>query len=149
MTRVGYLGRSLLLVSVGCVSWTGCGSEQPTYPVTGTVKFTDGKPLTAGTIEFESVTAKPPVTARSRISPDGSFELGTFGKADGALPGRHRIAIIPRDGMNAIGSKEERPGIIGRPELHPKYRRLKASGLEEVVAERDNHFEFVVEYDDR
>ncbi len=149
MMKTGNFGRSILLVSVGLFSWTGCGSDQPTYPVTGTVHYTDGKPLKAGTIEFESITAKPPVTARSPIGLDGSFTLRTFDKADGALPGRHRVAIIPSDGMNAVGSKEERPGIIQRPDLHPKYRRLTTSGLEEVVAETDNRFEFVVEYADR
>ncbi|MCH2183428.1 MAG: hypothetical protein MK108_15625 [Mariniblastus sp.] len=71
-------------------------------------------------IEFESVIAKPPVTARSRIDPDGSFGLGTFHKADGALPVACQIASIPSEGMNAIGGQEERPGSMGRPELHPK-----------------------------
>ena len=65
----------------------------PTYKTTGKVLFSDGKLLEGGTIVFESV--DHPVTARSVIGLDGTFTLSTYGKGDGAVAGKHRVAISP------------------------------------------------------
>lgn len=140
MLRVYSLWIVFALVSAGC------NSEQTIFPVTGTVKFSDGIPLTSGKIEFETQEVHPAVTAIGTIQPDGSFTLTTYDKHDGALLGKHKIAVIPFDGMSPTGRKVERPELLEKSKLHPKYKRLKTSGLDAIVEPKDNKFDFVVEY---
>lgn len=64
------------------------------FPVGGVVQFGDGsaaKELAGGAVVFESADQK--TVARGRIKADGTFELGTFGEKDGALPGDYRILV--------------------------------------------------------
>ncbi len=66
------------ICNVGCSD-----SGRKTYPVRGIVRFPDGKVLREGSVEFEIVGRKPPVTATGVIGPDGSFVLGTYALDDG------------------------------------------------------------------
>ncbi len=119
---------------------TGCGrgDRLPTYKTTGSVLFSDGKPLEGGTIVFESV--DHPVTARSGIELDGTLTLSTYGKGDGAVAGSHRVAISPAMNMAIDRDEVRTPRVI-----HPRYTDIDESGLEfEVNAEGPNEFEIEV-----
>ncbi|MBD16580.1 MAG: hypothetical protein CMJ72_15710 [Planctomycetaceae bacterium] len=114
----------------------GCGDDgRPArYPVSGTLKSTDGSPLAHSTIMFRSVEGN--LIARARVFPDASFQLTTFDKYDGAVAGTHRVQIMPF--QNADGS-------FGIP-LKRKYLKYDTSELEyEVSSEEDNQFDIVVE----
>ena len=83
-----------------CAIWfAGCGSatEQATsllkpVPVKGSVLY-KGKPMTGGTVRFEPEDGGR--EASGNIEPDGSFTLTTFQSADGAVAGKHRVAVDP------------------------------------------------------
>lgn len=77
----------------------GCGgsTEQAAtllkpVPVKGSVLY-KGKPLTGGTVRFEPEDGGR--EASGNIEPDGTFTLTTFQAADGAVAGKHRVAVDP------------------------------------------------------
>jgi len=88
---------ALLVIS----ALAGCGPAQiDTYPVSGTVKFSDGQPVRSGTVELQSI--EYGTTATGTIRSDGTFQLGTYTPVDGAAAGQHRaiiIQLIIGDGM--------------------------------------------------
>jgi hypothetical protein len=126
------------------VFFAGCsGGSNNTSPVSGIVRFPDGKLLREGTIEFELASEENAATATGEIGPDGSFVLGTFAAADGAIPGKHRVAVICDV---VIGNGAERPGMIAKTKLDPKFRDFGTSGLEFVVQKSSNNFIVEVTY---
>ncbi len=128
----------LCLIAVG-----GCGGPPKTYPVQGLVVYPDGKPVKRGTVEFEVIGQKKPITATGEIAADGSFQLGTYAANDGAIAGEHRAAVIVD---YDIGTGVERPDELPPPELHPKYRAFKTSDLKFTVEPRLNNILIKVEY---
>lgn len=122
----------------------GCSdSTRDTYPVRGIVRFPDGRLLRDGSVEFEIIGRKTPVTATGGIGPDGSFVLGTYEADDGALVGKHRVVVIAD---YVIGNGAERPGLIPEPELHPKYRSYRTSNLVHEVKPATNNIVIEVDY---
>ena len=87
---------------------------------------------------FESV--DHPLTARSVIDLDGTFTLSTYDPGDGAVAGKHRVAIIPPMNMAVDRDEVRAPRVI-----HPRYADIDESGLEfEVKSEEPNEFEIKV-----
>ena len=128
-----------------CIGCIGCsGGPNSTYPVRGLVRFTDGKLLREGTVEFELISDAESVTATGEIQPDGSFTLGTFDVNDGAIAGSHRAVVISDV---EIGNGAERPGIIAKSKLHQKYRQFRTSGLKFEVKSGRNDIVIEVEYE--
>lgn len=127
-------GALVILTAAGC----GTDGQLPTYRVTGKVMFPNGNALEGGTIIFESV--DHPVSARSAIELDGTFRLGTYEEDDGAVAGKHRVAITPPMDMS-VDRDQVRPKRL----LHPRYSDMEASGLEfEVKEDGPNEFEVQV-----
>jgi hypothetical protein len=84
---------ALCVASYVLCTLAGCGDSRPaTYPVQGTVKFTDGDPVPVGIVEFRAKTTGE--KARGKLDPHGRFSLKTFGDKDGALPGEHQVVVI-------------------------------------------------------
>ncbi|WP_254513425.1 hypothetical protein [Anatilimnocola floriformis] len=110
---------------------TGCDNKVKTYPVTGTVKFTDGKPLAGGTVEFRSVNSDvaKQVNARGEIGADGKYQLTTFNPNDGAIAGEHQVCVFPpsRDTPGNFSS-EPPPSPLQR-----KFLAYETSGLKYTV----------------
>ena len=104
--------------------------------------FADGEKLTSGSVEFETIGVKKPVSSTGVITADGTFQLGTFGPNDGVPLGRHRAVVISDF---QIGTGHERPGLIPDATLDPRYRDFKTSGLEFEVNSGENTFEILVE----
>lgn len=68
----------------------GCGRVRPTtVRVRGTVHL-DGEPVPGAAVLFQPT---PGVPARAITADDGTFELTTFSPGDGAIVGRHRVAV--------------------------------------------------------
>lgn len=131
----------LLLLTLGLTA--GCGGQPTAYLVHGTVMFTDGKPLTRGTVEFEAMNQNKPITSSGEIAKDGTFRLGTYAPNDGAIAGEHRVAVISD---YEIGTGVERPGELPPPQLHPKFRSFKTSGLKFTIKPRMNNILVEVDY---
>lgn len=135
--------QSLLFVALLGSIAAGCSDGNPaTYPVHGSVRFADGKPLTKGTVEFEVMDHEMAITATGEISEEGTFQLGTFESDDGAIAGRHRAVVVAD---HQIGTGAERPGLLPVL-LHPRFRDFDTSGLEFEVKPEDNEFTISVEY---
>ena len=133
-----------LCIALLIVALSGCSDGKPRrYPVQGKVTFPDGKVLTRGTVEFQSIGQSPPSTATGSIQPDGSFELETATAKDGAIPGRHRVVVV---GDDEISTSEERPWKLSKSLVHPRHARFKTSGLEVVVEPKRNAIVIQVEY---
>ena len=122
---------------------SGCDSKPETYLVHGMVVYPDGKPLTEGTVEFEALDLKKPITASAEINEDGTFQLGTYEARDGAIAGKHRAAIIAN---YEIGTGVERPGLIPPPVLDPKFSDFKTSPLQFEVKPAPNNILVEVDY---
>lgn len=122
----------------------GCGGGPAVYPVSGTVKFPDGRPLAQGWVEFRPFHAEPTHSARGQIASDGRFQLTTFTPNDGALPGKHRVLLVPPEPTGAveIGEGGAFPQVIDR-----RFRSFETSGLEFTVTqdEASNHFDIVAQ----
>lgn len=139
MLRLRIFG--FLMLPLGLAA--GCGGPPKTYLVHGTVVFPDGKPLTRGTVEFEATGQTRPITASGEIAKDGTFQLGTFAVNDGAIAGEHRVAVISD---YEIGTGVERPGELPPPQLDPKFRSFKTSGLKFTIKPRMNNILVEVDY---
>ena len=120
-----------------CVGMVGCSSApEETYPVEGTVTL-DGKPLEGGSVLFLQTTSSESdknYTARGKIDSEGHYELSTFGKNDGAVAGKFRVAVM--SGYEPTGEaggppppKKDVPGI---------YRNPDTSGLQFEVEPKTN-----------
>ena len=94
----------------------------------------DGSPLKGGLVRFEPSSPGPPSScygAQGTIGADGYYRLTTFTANDGAIPGMHRVVVLP-------GPETSTPS--GR-EIPSKYYSLAGSGLEFEVKPRDNRID--------
>ena len=125
----------MVLVAMTLAVLGGCGSDRlPTYPVSGTVSLADGTSLEYGLVEFRSVDGETTISARGYIQADGSFELSTYEKGDGAVAGEHRAIVVPPPPAELI------PGYID-----PKYRHFDRSELKFVVTKDRNTNRYEIE----
>jgi hypothetical protein len=121
---------SIVLVAPLFISAGGCGSSgasqaAPTVPVKGKVTY-KGTPLTKGVVTFEPRNSGRPATGE--IGPDGTFELTTLQKGDGAVPGKHRVSV---SGTGPSVKKEVVP---------VKYNDVNTSKIEvEVTADKSDY----------
>ena len=105
MSREG----SLLLAFVLLIA-TGCGPSGPappkTYQVRGKVLFqTDGKPLSAGLVEFQSTTDAN-LNGRGELNQEGEYIVQSiFGrtKLEGLAEGTYRVTVVPPQGPDQTG----------------------------------------------
>ena len=116
----------------------GCGPRQRFESVSGTVVFTDGRPVAGGVVEFDPVDAsgRP---ARSAIGPDGRFSLKS-GAVAGAMAGRYRVAVVQV--LLDAGAAPRH----GHTRVHQRFGRFETSGIiVEVAAGVPNEPQIVVE----
>lgn len=113
----------LLLHATFC----GCGQRLPTYRVSGVVQFSDGRPVRSGTVELESVAHG--TAATGTIQRDGTFVLGTYRAADGAVAGEHRAIVVQL--IVNDGSIQHTTDHGGR--VPPRYGDYASSPLKVIV----------------
>lgn len=100
----------------------GCGTAK-TVPVNGKVQFKDGKDgssLAGYVISLESTEQN--VSGSGEVQADGTFRISTYGDNDGAVPGKHRVAITPPLPLP--------DAVPPAPLIDKKYDSLDTSGLE-------------------
>ena len=109
-----------VIVVVVLLGLAGCGGPR-LYPVQGKVVWENGaaaRELEGGLVVCES--ADGGVSARGDIQKDGSFHLSTNKPGDGALPGKHRVAVV-----------ENKPGEPPPPPIIDRaFFSVETSGLE-------------------
>src|SRR5262245_6778575 len=118
---------SAVVVAVALLGLAGCGGPR-LYPVHGKVVWEDGaeaRELAGGLVICESANG---VGARGDIEKDGSFRLSTYKPGDGALPGKHRVAVVE------YGPREPAPPPI----IDRALSSLATSGLEINVEPKAN-----------
>lgn len=121
-----------LLPAILCA---GCGPHGPAVaPVKGKVVL-DGRPLAVGIVNTLPSAGRG---AHGEIQADGSFQLHTFAKNDGALVGLHKVSVAAYDGSG--GKTPESPYgklLVPKRYLNPETSELKidvqTSGNDEVV----------------
>jgi hypothetical protein len=119
----------------------GCSGRDPNLPevarVKGIVMF-EGKPLPEGEVHFvpEDPQANP---ASGMINEDGTFELSTYERYDGATVGKHKVTInIP---PHLDGSIPDPPIQLPKRYGNPDETPLSV----EVESRKTNEFELTIE----
>ena len=132
MRGVESFERVSLLLLVALVA--GCSNDRlPTYAVQGQVVFSDGSPVRTGSIELKSV--QHSVQARGDIASDGSFQLTTFEKNDGAVEGVHKCVVVQLVMVEELANfKPSTEGVVD-----PRFGSYSASGLKCSVSNSDDN----------
>jgi hypothetical protein len=141
MTRIPAItsGRPLafgrwLVVCIAAVVLVGCG-RRDLHPVSGTVRFPDGAPLTTGRV----VAVYPPPAAYGGwgyIKHDGTFTLGSFTPTDGVRAGTVQVAITFAYDDDGVGNP--------KPLVHKRFESPDTSGLSFEIP-RQTTWDIVVE----
>lgn len=105
----------------------GCGGSK-TYPLNGTVFFTGGTEPAKELFGY-SITLEPESpdsdgkknSGSGLIAADGTFKISTFEQNDGAVPGKHKVAITP--------PVQNGDGPAAKPLIPVRYGDLGTSGL--------------------
>jgi hypothetical protein len=124
---------SWLLLCALCLLPTGCGSSKfpKTVPVSGRVTF-QGKPLAGGTVAFLPVNGSEGQSSRpvaGEIGPDGGYQLSSFRKGDGAMPGQYHVTV---ESYSSIPTRSEpnKPYVRRIPQ---RYGKPAESGLSATI----------------
>ena len=86
---------------------SGCDSQPETFLVHGIVVYPDGKPLTEGTIEFETLDQKRPITASGEINDDGTIFAAAAGLVNSAALARIHAGSNWPVGLLALGARDD------------------------------------------
>jgi hypothetical protein len=130
-----------LLLFAATLLLPGCRDDGriPTYPAGGTVKVSGGRPLAGGAILCESPHG---LAARAVIEDDGTFRLGTYEQSDGAVEGKHRVAIRPPTPDDFDPDAAPAAPLL----IDQRYLTMDTSGIEfNVTAAGPNQFQIDLE----
>lgn len=140
------LGHFALVLSAILVA--GCGGENlnrpPVYKVSGKVTL-QGSPVAGADITFVNKEANR--SSFGRTNQAGEYQLSTFGANDGALEGKHDVAIMkiapiaPTAALPDVESQEYQPPGVGestlpeapKSEIPEQYGNAATSGLLGIV----------------
>lgn len=161
-----YVGRMAVVLSglaVAAIVLGGAcnrGASKPkTYPVTGTVTF-NGQAVPGATVNFTpKEPAAPgqsgPQAASAVTDEQGKYQIGTFAKGDGALPGEYLVSVTKYEGGGPTGgggSEEDyRPPLPGEEApvpknvLPPQYANPNTSGLSVKVEAKANTYDITLQ----
>ena len=131
---------ALTLLLIQLASFAGCDQQATVGRVSGIVRL-DGKPLTTGAVRFVPAAGR---AASGKIQADGTFTLGTYGESDGALMGKHQVAILAfeatRPGQRTEGGRP--PAAVTKPLVPERYMAPGTSGLTFEVKPGHNQADF-------
>jgi hypothetical protein len=122
--------RSLPTILVACIAASGCSKAPEFVSVRGQVLYKD-KPLNSGVVMFQPENGPP---ARGNIQSDGTFELATLGKAEGARIGSNKVRIASRGPGKANAGEV----ALGSSEIPERYNDVSTSGLTVEVKSTGN-----------
>jgi hypothetical protein len=130
-TVVGFL--LALAIAAGCNS----SNNPQTYPVKGKVTYR-GQPVTSGMVLLTPEAKGNAATGN--LATGGVFQLTTFEKNDGAVPGKYHVAIqvFPAEGAGLPGAEFGNK----KPPIPPKYMSDSTSGLTAEITAGENALDF-------
>jgi hypothetical protein len=134
-----WLATSCVAVSA-LLALAGCDSDSKVGSVRGVVRL-DGKPLATGTVRFLPKAGR---AATGKIRSDGTYRLGTYGESDGALIGKHEVAIIALE-IGPVPTRTEGgrpPATPTKPLVPRRYMSPGSSGLTFDVQPGNNQADF-------
>lgn len=137
--RRGLMGILLLATTV---LGTGCGTngQHPTAKVHGIVTL-NGDPLEFGSILFMPEGNFP--SAEGTIKEDGTYDMGTYAAADGAVLGKHTVIINARVASGGSLPEDAVKGAAGTVSAIPeRYGDPSKSGLIAEVQSGANEIDF-------
>jgi len=130
----------VLLFAIILLVVSGCSGKSI---VKGTVKFSDGEPLTSGSVFFQDAAGMHQFFGV--IQEDGSFTLGEFRDGDGIPPGQYTAWVA---GVNIDDyGLDENERIWRRVEIimDRTFESPRTSGLSFDISGRNNIIEITVE----
>ena len=148
----------ILLLASGC----NRGPARPkTYPVTGVVTW-QGQPVPGATVTFSPKTPpepgqEGPQGATGITDEQGRYQLGTFARGDGAIPGDYYVTVAKYENQGGVASgtatSEEEytppdpnaPPPIPKNLLPERYANVQSSGLTFTVEAKNNTFDITLE----
>ena len=139
--RATRLGLSVVLVLVGVVGCNAKPGTAPTLKVTGTVTY-NGEPVEGASVAFIPENGRP---ASGTTDASGKFTLSTFESGDGAVPGKHTVAISeqPDESEPMPGTPEAENWQPSEARFPEKYSDAKQSGFTaQVELGKTNEFTF-------
>jgi hypothetical protein len=108
---------------LGSLLLVGCdeGWQAETYPVAGKVLI-NGQPAAEAVVELHSVGTQPD-SRNSRpwgvVQPDGTYQLTTYGKDDGAPPGEYAVTLRWPSDLSSPSHFDRLAGAFDSPETAP------------------------------
>ena len=122
---------------------SGCGSGNPeTFKATGKVTY-NGQPVTNGVVQLMPEGGGN--SAVGNLQPDGTFQLTTFEKNDGACPGTYKATVqaFPEEGddspLTGLPGMELNPNE--KPPIPVKYADATTSDLVVKINKGENKLE--------
>ena len=116
------LSFAVLVGSVVLCFGSGCSNQDAatkpigqTYPVTGKIVLSSGKPLTSGRVFLVGEQQGTPPSS-GEIQSDGAFKLTTKLPGDGAMPGKYKLRIEP-----IIDASKSKKGKLPQAPFPNKY----------------------------
>ena len=109
----------------GC-SDEGSGLKVPVFPVKGSVQF-EGQPASGAFVAFHPQTPAKPgeecLGRRPQVQSDGTFEVTTASRADGAPAGEYAVTVLwtkpIKQGNDTVAGPNVIPPIYSKPETTP------------------------------
>jgi hypothetical protein len=137
-------GRSARWSVVVLAGFVGCAGQPMTYPVSGTVTQSNGKPLSGARVLFQPA-GKAGHSAWGLVGENGAFRLRTYETNDGAAPGDYKVVINPPVPDEALDDAVALARY--RSVVHLRYQSLEETPLRYTVKSNGltNHFDIVLE----
>ena len=134
--------RFLLLLAVAFIFTSGCSDK---VGVNGTVKFSDGEPLTQGTVFFRN--AEGTRMYQGALQTDGSFALGEIRDGDGIPSGSYTAWIA---GANRTDYARDADGNLTGKQVNvvlidPKYETPETADLSFTIEQKKTRIDILVE----
>ncbi|MCL2623192.1 MAG: hypothetical protein FWD31_05930 [Planctomycetaceae bacterium] len=125
----------VITIALFMLAFYGCGENSR---LKGKVTFSDGQPVTAGTVNFST----PTYQARGEIKPDGTYTVSSLGKNDGLPRGEYAVSLtgVMKFKTNA-NSAMPVPVIL----CDEKYSLPETSELKCTVPAPGNRFDIVLD----
>ena len=149
-SRLHAVASGAVLIAITMAACVGCkpGHKGPaTAPVTGVVTF-NGEPVSGATIAFQP--GEGGRSAAGITDASGRYQLSTYARNDGAVPGDYKVVIVKYDDTpsgSGTGKDYVPPdGPIPEPKslIPKKYASGESSGLKATVATGQNTLDFTL-----